>query len=409
MGGRPDLRLVKPAWEKVLTNPEILIGLPGYQITGLEREGGVVRIAVRYEGPVICPHCQGSRHHSKGRYWRQVRHEDLGRRPCVLVMEARKWFCLDCRRQFRQRFPGIQPWQRSSEAFQRLIFEQHLDGINRSRLGRRRQIAPATVERYFERGLARQFKEWHPGRCPPVLGLDEHFFTRRMGYATTFCDLRRHKVYDVVLGRSEAALEAYLQRLEGRDQVRVVCMDLAPVYRALVKKYFPRARIVADRFHVIRIVNHHFLACWRDLDREGSKNRGLLSLMRRHRHHLRPEQQLRLSAYLEQHPALELIYRFKQRLCYLLLRKNRTRQQCEKLAPRFLRAVYQLRQAGLPQLVQLGQTLHSWSSEIASMWRFSRNNGITEGFHNKMELISRQAYGFRNFENYRLRVKVLCS
>jgi hypothetical protein len=48
-------------------------------------------------------------------------------------------------------------------------------------------------------------------------------------------------------------------------------------------------------------------------------------------------------------------------------------------------------------------------SEIACMWRFTRNNGITEGFHNKMELITRQAYGFRNFENYRIRVKVLCS
>jgi len=42
------------------------------------------------------------------------------------------------------------------------------------------------------------------------------------------------------------------------------------------------------------------------------------------------------------------------------------------------------------------------------MWRFTRNNCITEGFHNKMELINRPAHGFRNFENYRLRVKVLC-
>ena len=42
------------------------------------------------------------------------------------------------------------------------------------------------------------------------------------------------------------------------------------------------------------------------------------------------------------------------------------------------------------------------------MWRFTRSNGITEGFHNKMETISRQAYGFRNFENYRQRVQVLC-
>jgi transposase len=92
-----------------------------------------------------------------------------------------------------------------------------------------------------------------------------------------------------------------------------------------------------------------------------------------------------------------------------LLNKHRTRKQCQQLVPRFLRAVYQLRQAGLAQLVQLGNTLSAWSEEIVAMWRFTRNNGITEGFHNKMELINRQAYGFRNFQNYRLRVKVLCS
>ena len=197
-----------------------------------------------------------------------------------------------------------------------------------------------------------------PPRCPQVLGIDEHFFTRRKGYATTLCDLRNHKIYDVVLGRSELSLEAYFQRLEGKAEVRVVCMDLATIYRSLVRLHFPNARIVADRFHVIRIINHHFLACWRDIDPVGAKNRGLLSLMRRHRHNLKPDQQLRLAAYLAEHPALETIYRFKQRLCYLLLKKHRTRKQCEQLVPRFLRAVYQLRQAGLAQLVQLGQTLY---------------------------------------------------
>jgi transposase len=375
----------------------------------MERKASEVRVSVRYSGPIACPHCRSEHLHSKGRYERRLRHEDWGMRHCILVLEARKWFCLDCGRHFRQRFPGVLPWQRSSEPFQRLIFSLHLDGINRSQLARREGIGAATVERYFQRGLQRQFGEWHPPRCPPVLGIDEHFFTRRQGYATTLCDLNNHKVYDVVLGRSEAALEAYFQRLEGKSEVRVVCMDLASVYRALARKHFPNARIVADRFHVIRIVNHHFLACWRDLDPAGSKNRGLLSLMRRHRHNLSPEQQLRLAAYLQQHPALETVYRFKQRLCYLLLKKHRTRKQCEQLAPRFLRAVYQLRQAGLPQLVQLGQTLHSWQNEIAAMWRFTRNNGITEGFHNKMELINRQAYGFQNFQNYRMRVKVLCA
>ena len=131
--------------------------------------------------------------------------------------------------------------------------------------------------------------------------------------------------------------------------------------------------------------------------------------MRRHRHKLKPEQKLKLMAYLDEQPVLKLIYRFKQFLCDLLLKKHRTRKMCERLAPRLLGAIDQLRQAGLPQLVQLGETLHCWKQEIAPMWRFSRNNGITEVFHNKMEAISRQAYGFRNFENYRMRVKVSCS
>jgi transposase len=326
----------------------------------------------------------------------------------VLLLEGRKWVCLSCSRYFNQRFPGILPCQRSSEAFRQMIYRQHLDGINRSRLGRREGIGAATVERYFRHGLERQFAEWHSRRCPRVLGIDEHFFTRKKGFATTLCDLGNHKIYDVVLGRSELSLEAYFHRLEGKSEVKVVCMDLATNYRSLVRTHFPNARIVADRFHVIRIINHHFLACWRDLDAVGSRNRGLLSLMRRHRHNLKPDQLPRLMAYLEGHPALELIYRFKQRLCYLLLKKHRTRRQCEILIPRFLRAVHQLRQAGLAQLVQLGHTLSAWSNEIVAMWRFTRNNGITEGFHNKMELINRQAYGFRNFENYRLRVKVLC-
>ena len=388
---------------------EIVIGLPDYEISEIELKSGEVRISARYAGAKLCPYCGKDQLRNKGAYQRQVRHENWGLRHGVLELRANKWQCKSCKRYFRERFPGILPCQRSSEAFQQMIFRDHRDGINRSRLGRREGIGAATVERYFRRGLERQFGEWHSARCPPVLGIDEHFFTRRSGYATTLRDLKNHKIYDVVLGRSELALEAYFQRLEGKAEVRVVCMDLASNYRALVRLHFPQARIVTDRFHVIRIINHHFLACWREIDGVGAKNRGLLSLMRRHRHNLKPDQQLRLAAYLAQHPVLETIYRFKQRLCYLLLKKHRTRKQCEQLVPRFLRSVYQLRPAGLAQLVQLGQTLAAWSEEIVAMWRFTRNNGITEGFHNKMELISRQAYGFRNFQNYRLRVKVLCS
>jgi len=391
-----------------LISPEAILGLPEYEITALLGSSGTDTDHSAVCGPCGVSALWGREAAAKGPAHPPAAARKLGVRHCVLELETRKWVCRDCGRSFWQRFPGILPRQRATEPFRRSVCQKHFDGISRSRLGQREHISSATVERWFGAYLRLRSGE-RVRECPRILGIDEHFFTRRRGYATTFCDLRNHKVYDVVLGRSEAALESYLNRLEGKHLVEVVCMDLAAAYRALVRKHFPQARIVADRFHVIRTVNHHFLVCWRDLDPVGAKNRGLLSLMRRHRHNLTIEQHSRLSDYLRARPALEQIYRFKQRLSSLLLEKGCNQARCRKLASRFLRHIAALRCCGLAPLVALGHTLHAWRDEIATMWRFTRNNAITEGFHNKMEVLSRQAYGFRNFQNYRLRVRVLCS
>jgi transposase len=392
-----------------LIRSEAIVGLPEYQVTGIEEKEGLVRISLSFTGAVACPHCEGKQLRIKDRRMRRLRHESWGTRCSVLELESKKWRCAGCQRTFWQRFPGILPRMRASEPFRRAVCQKHYDGISRSRLAKRERISSATVERWFGNYLRLLAAERASPVCPQVLGIDEHFFTRRLGYATTFCDLKNHSVYDVVPGRSEASLEGWLGKLEGKHLVKVVCMDLAVAYRALVRKHFPQARIVADRFHVIRIVNHHFLACWKELDPVGSRHRGLVSLLRRHRHNLKPEQHLRLSAYLKQNPVMELVYRFKQKLCYLLMEKSLNQKKCRELAPRLLRMIAELRQQGQAQLVQLGNTLHAWRDEIATMWRFTRNNGITEGFHTKMEVLQRQAYGFRNFNNYRLRVKVMCS
>ena len=116
------------------------------------------------------------------------------------------------------------------------------------------------MERHFQHFLRRSAAELKDAACPRVLGIDEHFFSRRLGFATTFCDLAKHKVYDVVLGRSEASLASYLAKLRGKENVRVVCMDLSAAYRALVVRHFPNALIVTDRFHVIRLISQQFVA-----------------------------------------------------------------------------------------------------------------------------------------------------
>jgi transposase len=109
-----------------------------------------------------------------------------------------------------------------------------------------------------------------------------------------------------------------------------------------------------------------------------------------------------------QQPALQPIYDLKERLCTLLCIKKQTAAQCRLLIPQLLDFIHTLKISGFELAHTLARTLESWSEEIVRMWRFTRNNGITEGFHRKMKLIQRRAYGFRNFNNYRLRVIAQC-
>jgi transposase len=391
-----------------MSQSESILRIPGYEVLKMEGVNPVI-VNARYTAAAGCPRCAGTNVRVKDRFIRKLHHESLGVRRCYVHLEARKYQCLDCGRYFHQRFPGIQPYRRSTEGFRREVFEQHRDGISQRTLARCKQIGSATVERWFHDFLRLKVSELQAAVCPRVLGIDEHFFSRKDGYATTFCDLQKHRVYDVQLGRSEAALAVFFERLPEREKVEVVCMDLASNYRALVHKYMSQARIVADRFHVIRLVNQHFLAVWRQLDPERAKNRGLLSLMRRHAWRLESLQALRLQDYLATQPLLKLVYEFKQKLCRLLLIKQRKFRACPRLIRIFLHYIEQLRTAGLEPLKTLGDTLWNWREAIACMWRFTCNNGITEGFHTKMGMISRRAFGSKNFDNCQLRVKALCA
>lgn len=385
-----------------------ILGIEGFEVEDIHGINPMV-FKVRYLVCKACIHCQGDDLRLKDTFYRMIRHESFGLRHVYLYLRTHKYLCRSCGKYFNDRFPGILPYRRTTQAFRKEVFERHYDGICQSVLSKRLLIGQASVERYYRDALELKLSRMQNNPCPRVLGIDERFFTRKQGYATTLCDLGKRRVYDVILGRSEKSLESSLSALPERDKVKVVIMDLSETYRTISRRYFPNAKIVADRFHVIRLLNHHFLKVWQSIDPEGRKNKGLLSPMRRHESKLDVLQKQKLFKYFEGFPALKIIWEFKQRLCQLLLIKRQTKRECRKLLPFYLRYVRELKESAFEAFKTLGKTLESWSQEIVRMWRFTKSNGITEGFHNKMELISRRAYGFRNFENYRLRVRALCS
>ena len=381
-----------------------ILGLRGLVVQRVERHRDIHVWAKPKDRPA-CVYCAHGVVRIKATHQRTLKHTRQGNQLMVLHLSVPKYHCPECNRYFRHRFAGIRPRLRATEAYRLEVFEAHEGGVSQRRLTTTHRIGSATVERWYQSYMKQRVSELSGRACPQVLGIDEHFFTRKQGYATTLVDLKNHKVFDVVLWRSEPSLRRYLSRLQGREHVKVVVMDLSETYRQIVRKYFPNAQIVADRFHVVRLVNQHFLKLWQQHDPVGRKHRGLLSLMRRHHWKLTGEQQDRLAQYLEAFTVLKALYLAKQRLMEFLLLKTQKAKRVKKLLPPFLALIEQFTNSPARALAE---TLKSWLEPIVRMWRFSKSNGITEGFHTKMEMISRRAFGFRNFENYRMRVLALC-
>jgi len=324
------------------------------------------------------------------------------------MIKGHKYYCYGCNKYFNQRFPGIGKYQRATQNLKRQVFHHHTQGTSQKDLARDLKIGKATIERWYHERYVHEYKRINTPSLPRALGIDEHFFSKKQGYATTFCDLTKNKIFDIVKGRSSKDLEKYLKNLANKERVKVICIDLSNTYRAIIRKYFPKAKIVADRFHVIRLINHRCMQTYHHIDENIRYQRGLLAALKTNPENLTLKNLQKRDEYLADNPSIKHIYHFKQKLHRLLMKRHCTAKNCERLIPFYIRMVEQLKEIGFPHLAKLGRTLHEWRDEIVRMWRFTKNNGITEGFHRKMKLIQRRAYGFRNFENYRLRVKVLC-
>ncbi|PIR23139.1 MAG: hypothetical protein COV44_04035 [Deltaproteobacteria bacterium CG11_big_fil_rev_8_21_14_0_20_45_16] len=130
--------------------------------------------------------------------------------------------------------------------------------------------------------------------------------------------------------------------------------------------------------------------------------------MRQHRGRMKVESKDKLERYLNEVPGLKAVDDVQQKTLTLVRLKKLSAPQMKPLIAEFLETIQQLKYSGFIQLETLAKSLNSWKEEILRMWKFTRTNAVTEGFHTVMEMISRRAFGFRNFNNYRRRVIALC-
>lgn len=357
--------------------------------------------------PVVCPRCEARDVAFCDHYKRRAHFLLPGGEKRELVIKAKRYKCPHCGRVFREPIEGLQPWNRSSIELRKLIANRYRQGVSNKDIAKEFNVSESTVERIIHEQYEAEVKEKLGYSAPLIVGIDEHKIHKRR-FATTIVDLKNHRVYDVIEGKSEACIGARIRSYPGRMQVKVVCMDLSSPYRSLVQRCFPNAKIVADRFHVIKLVLSTFMEFCREVQPEIRWKRHITGVLRTHACNLSATQKSTLKAFLEANPIIAAAYNFKEKLCKLLNHKKKTKKQCLPLIRELKLYMEQMRSEATKHFHALAKTLSNWFEPIIRMWRFSKNNGITEGFHRKIKGIQRRGYGYRNFQNYKLRVLVEC-
>lgn len=151
-----------------------------------------------------CPRCGSCKVVGKGRYERRARHLDTFGRSSELRIRSGRKQCRGCGRSFSPETPGLRPWKRSTEPWRESIYRDHDAGICAARMAKTREVGSASVERIYAEFTSRKARERLSLEYPLLLGLDEHRVHRGMPFATTFCDLKNHRIFDIVPGAARA-------------------------------------------------------------------------------------------------------------------------------------------------------------------------------------------------------------
>jgi transposase len=251
-----------------------------------------------------------------------------------------------------------------------------------------------------------------------AIGLDETSFIKlaskkQADYATTVADVENHQIIDILPTRKFTDVAGWIdkQPKAWKERIEYGALDMSATYAAVYSVMLPTAAQVVDPFHVISLANRCLDGVRRRVQTEQLGHRGRRDdpLYRARRVLLMGEEKLdadataRLASLLElgdPNAEVAIAYRIKERLrdFYSTRDPDEARQILEELQSHCLRPA-------MPAEVQkLGRTIRTWFDKIANFHLARVSNGPTESLNNLIKRIKRIGFGFRNFENYRVRV-----
>jgi transposase len=229
------------------------------------------------------------------------------------------------------------------------------------------------------------------------LSIDEIYLGRRRKYYTLVLDLDSGRIVWVANGRGGDALRKFWRALRcSRAKIKAVAMDMSAAYWAAVADNLPKAAIVFDRFHIVKLVNEKLDDLRREMVREATDLmkktvKGIRYLLLMRRDNVQADKLPRLDEALKHNEPLLLGYLLKEALGLLWEQPSLNEMKV------FLKEWCQWAiDTDIRQMQQLAKTLTLHARGILNWWQYRINNGRMEGINNKIKTLLRQTYGLRD-------------
>lgn len=383
--------------------------LPELKLTDMRPSEGTYTILSvdKHSEFEVCPKCASPSQSVYDHRVVTIKDAPLREKNVKLRIRKRRFWCKPCKRPFTESVPGISKGKRHTARFRRELLWRCENFSDLKKVRKTMDCSSGFVYRalYDELSLKRKERSYP---WPSRIGIDEHSFRRNKKYGYTefvtfIVDQKNKKAFEVALGRSVGELEASLKHIPGKENVELATMDLSETYRQYVKRNFPNAKIIADKFHVVRLLNpaiNRYRKAVTGDKRSLPVRRLLLKNGKNVSFHVRSA----LWKWLAQHPDLREIYEYKEALSRLY--RNTTYQRARSV---LINLINRMAASRLPEIQTLRRTLKSWFNEILNYFKWRLTNARVEGYNNVAKLIKRRAYGYRSFENYRLRLLNACA
>lgn len=382
-------------------------GVVGYRYVSQSFQEG--RVIFRIEQPrerLCCRHCGKANVWCRGSVERRFRTIPIGSKPVEIVFKVPRVLCFACEEVRQVKIQFADPLKRYTRLFARYALElsQHMTIQD---VAEHLQVSWDTIKEIQADSLQRRFGKPKLHKLRQI-AIDEIAVGKGHRYLTVVLDLLSAAVVFVGDGKGVDALKPFWKRLRrARARIKAVASDMSKAYIRAIRDNLPGVVHVFDHFHVIKLFNEKLTAFRRDLYREASSDRqrkilkGTRWLLLKNPENLDRErdEHRRLKQALRLNEPLATAYYLKEDLRQIWM------QQDKRTARRVLRDwLARARASGVRMLIQFADTLEEHQEGILAYHNYRISTGPLEGTNTKIQAMKRQAYGFRDYEFFKLKI-----